>query len=817
MKSMCRKIPHLYNIYRQKRDDRGSAIVIVIMAMAMIGILATTLLWMAYMNYMIKAADIRNKNSFYSAEEVVEQIMAGLRQESADAAGIAYRDVLANWDNLETAQNRYHVFSETYKDTLLEKLKDTHRGSGFYDRDKLKAYIDADIFLETVPGAGVDVDAWDSHNPAGEPRMEMVNNSIILRSLYVSYTDSENRVSIVQTDICMDVPKLAFEDEGSIDGLYEYTLIGNDGIEVTGAGGMTTVQGNIFAGTDAAGKGGLVIEPANTLTVDSARRVICKGDIVVKGPAAGFVVRDMPGQDNRVYARNIMLDRGTVSLDSKTYVANDLTLDGVGSKATLTKEYYGYGYAASNGLPGEEDVDSAASSAIIINGRDSTLDMSGINRLLIAGRSYIGQASSRAQAEYNRAETEAGRLIPQQPVMMGESIAVKGGQIAYLVPAECIGTLDGECVIGQNPIYGDKISDLEAMKKENTDGSFCEVDFSKKIYRLGNQSLSEFGVTDMDHIRTINVQYRGSVMRYYYVVLDRDNAERYFVQYYNFHANRESIDRYFNKYVSGGILLGDFTAPENAYTILGNSLVSSALTDSGVTLLTSIDQTALNPSADPDSYVETGENAVQVDNKQDILSVAAQSEEIAKVYQALCFNLTEDGSGIPTDPEAAKNCYVFSNLIKEAEVLQYLDAHHTDRVIYGTDSGLRAVLTREPIVSVSELETISEKPRLIVSLGDVVVDRDYTGLIAARGRITIQPATVTSIRQDKMDLYQILEARSEIAGDTITPVNMFVNGTGSMIDGAGIPGGAQTPDVDDAGNPVIDYTEIVKYMNWVKK
>ena len=69
-------------LWNQKRRNRGSSIVIVIIAMAMIGILATTLLWMSYINYKIKVNDIRNKNSFYSAEMVMEQIVAGLQKEA---------------------------------------------------------------------------------------------------------------------------------------------------------------------------------------------------------------------------------------------------------------------------------------------------------------------------------------------------------------------------------------------------------------------------------------------------------------------------------------------------------------------------------------------------------------------------------------------------------------------------------------------------------------------------------------------------------------------------------------------------------------
>ena len=41
-----------------KSDNRGSAIVIVIIAMAMIGILASTIVWASYLNYRIKISDL---------------------------------------------------------------------------------------------------------------------------------------------------------------------------------------------------------------------------------------------------------------------------------------------------------------------------------------------------------------------------------------------------------------------------------------------------------------------------------------------------------------------------------------------------------------------------------------------------------------------------------------------------------------------------------------------------------------------------------------------------------------------------------------
>ena len=119
-------IKKLHGCLRQ--DNRGSAIVIVIIAMALIGILVSSILWSAYMNYMIKLADVRNKNSFYSAETVMEQIMAGMQHEASAAITISYQDVMKNWEFDENETNRFNRFGTTYLDTLVKNLTDPLKG-----------------------------------------------------------------------------------------------------------------------------------------------------------------------------------------------------------------------------------------------------------------------------------------------------------------------------------------------------------------------------------------------------------------------------------------------------------------------------------------------------------------------------------------------------------------------------------------------------------------------------------------------------------------------------------------------------------------
>lgn len=791
-------------LWIRKKRNSGSSIVIVIIAMAMIGILATTLLWMSYINYKIKVNDIRNKNSFYSAETVMEQIVAGLQKETSDAVAVAYQEVLSNWEELGSESNRYSSFASMYLDTLVKHLRDSEKGDGYYSRDILEGYVDTTIW------GNVNKTAWNNGtdetdaSKAKAPVMELVNgNSLVLRNVFVSYMDGD-RLSIVSTDLCLDVPEIVFTQSGSIDDLYDYLLIGNQGISLTQGSGQVTGDGSIYAGTDDKGKGGIIINPASSLAINNGRYVISKGEIDVVGPGAGFIVRDAKETGSSVYAKNLDLQSGTISLDSKTYIANDLTLSGNGSRATLTKEYYGYGTSTATGLEGDP-TDQENSSAIIINGQNSTVDMSGVNTLMLAGRAYIGTNTTKEELDQNAAAAveDAGKKN-EKAVLMGESITVKGGQIAYLVPTECLGVYNGETIIGQNPLTQDQATKMQAYKDQyGTD--FKEVDFTRPVGRLGGQSLAFFGVADMDHIRKVSTQYVGGgteskSLTYYYLVMDADNAAKYYQTYYLNGSNKESIDHYFKKYATGGILLGDYTSAQNSYTILGNALVSDALSQSGVSLLASTNTTT---------------------NTMTPAEVFQKSGEIANVYKGLTTNLSEDGASASTFRNAFDSVIKDKITTKQADGTDHVDTIQEYLVNNGTggtmefttEDGLKGIITTGNY-TLSSATGGASKVRLIVSMGDITIDRNFTGLAIAKGTITIKGAITngaSSLKRNKMELYKVLNATTGAEGDTITPMAFFVNGETSLADGA------QEAPTDDAGNLNIDYTGIVRYVNWEKR
>ena len=185
-----------------------------------------------------------------------------------------------------------------------------------------------------------------------------------------------------------------------------------------------------------------------------------------------------------------------------------------------------------------------------------------------------------------------------------------------------------------------------------------------------------------------------------------------------------------------------------------------------------------------------------------MLALAAQYEQ---AYKSLNSTLTED--------QFVEGQKVFGSIIKETgegddNLTTYLAANGGTVRFTSADGKFEAVLTNASDCTLSHLEQAGKKLRLIVSLGNVNVDKNFEGLIIAKGKITISGSVV--LKRDKEGLYKVLSGTTGTEGDATTPLQFFVNG-GSV--GAGVT----EAEVDKDGQLTIDFTEIVRYANWIKK
>ncbi len=758
-----------------KKENSGSSIVIVIVALAFVGILGATIMWMSLNNYLMKATDRRTKESFYSAETVLEQIVAGLQKDASDATEHSYSYVMQNYANWNE-QKRDSKFTAEYL-TQLQKILSSGAGGGVsqYDLARLQRYVDSGIGLSidaAAPGdpkrllrtANLNADgSIDYSQPTGELVRPADEDYLLLKGLHLEFVDERGFLSVIDTDIMISAPPVEFTQSSTMPDVFDFCIIADKRFENTATSGPVTVNGNLYAGGE-----GIVVY--HGMRLQESERIISKGSVTLQNSNARLLVGGADADDiPQLWAENINLKAGEITLHAKTYVADDLTMNGVGTEVKLEEEYYGYGSSTA---------DSAKSSAIMINGIDNTLDMTGLNKLLIAGHSYIG-TSGAAGIDSKPLVSDTDRTVSDAnaganaDILMGESIAVKGNQIAYLIPEECIGVLDGNTVVGKNPLSGSEYSAM--MTQYSGDAAFSEVSFSKTVSKYGGgTSLSAYA----SDFRKIFAPSNGETMVYYYMVLSEENANRFFRDFYG--LQKSMFDRYFNIYSSGGILTGTFAR----INIQGNYMTSEA------TGLPGMPQSVTLHDAE----------------SQDAQELSEETGRYTEINTALTTKLIENYYGL-TEVEKLKT--VFENIIKKSEVALFTGGGTRSFVL---DDGVNAVFTGVDTYEYGPSGDL--KTRLIVALHDVAVSRDFTGIIIAGGVVTVDAGVTLNSAgsgDPKSELARVLQC--EAGGtDTRRPIDFFVNGGEYVLDGTPV-----SPAEDGTVASGIDVTQLVRYQNWIKK
>ena len=92
------------------KNNKGSTLVTVIIAISLVGILASLILVIVQNSYVTKSIDSQSKNNFYSAEEVVDQLKLGIQNEIAASMVDAYYDVISSFQYSEDSNIRANRF-----------------------------------------------------------------------------------------------------------------------------------------------------------------------------------------------------------------------------------------------------------------------------------------------------------------------------------------------------------------------------------------------------------------------------------------------------------------------------------------------------------------------------------------------------------------------------------------------------------------------------------------------------------------------------------------------------------------------------------
>lgn len=447
-------------------QQKGSTLITVLISVSFLMILAAIILTVSSANLRMKQIEYVAKKNFYNDEQALDDIYNGIGKTATDCLTKAYAEILAQVSTKENEsvykdqEDAFKAFSERF----IYRLNQVYP-EGVCDMDTLsilQSYIiDTEIYAKVEKYEKIEL-----------KRERMIPFQYIFKDLEVKYIakDKEGNETgyetVITTDIVIEVPYINFFQDSSR--ILDYALIGNKGVYFKGIedGAKRGLEGNLYAGTseneepsnieiyrDEVVYGGLNIY--NTSLEVNTNLLISKGDINIRNSNI-FIENKYSRADVQVWAESIRtvetLDRtkrvepSTLKINGNIYLANDLELNARNSDVSLEGTYYGYNDNTYVTQEKESAVKSSErisdkhtqSSAIIINGNQSILDLSKLTTLVVAGFAYIELES---QAYTTVPLYNGGNLSNQvDEYQTGESIALKTNQYIYLAPTNCLKT-----------------------------------------------------------------------------------------------------------------------------------------------------------------------------------------------------------------------------------------------------------------------------------------------------------------------------------------------------------------------------------------
>lgn len=215
----------------KKLNDKGAALVTVIVVVAFVSILATTFLYISGMNYYMKVTDLKTKVSFYEAETALEEIKAELMELSSEAGQKAYMDVLVQYSAADSF-TRYSV----YQTSFFAKLSELWEAKRAADpahiltyEEALQAMVDPAYSSSlTLDPAIADAGAIDiSHSTEGYA---------VLKGLVLTYTDADGYTTMITTDYLITVPDMNWSVDQALadwsDGTYAPEKLNRDTVDM---------------------------------------------------------------------------------------------------------------------------------------------------------------------------------------------------------------------------------------------------------------------------------------------------------------------------------------------------------------------------------------------------------------------------------------------------------------------------------------------------------------------------------------------------------------------------------------------------------
>lgn len=696
------------NVNKNKKDNnKGSTLLLVIVAMSFVAIISAVILVITYRNLESIRNGLSGTDNFYTAETAMDELKMTFNEMSDKAVRSSYTRWLQRVSGT-AKDDQEALFKQLFVAEMRKVLKNDFTdkyfgGAASGDIDDLFDTFTSDVRWNDAAGDPriVTSDTFDPHTTDIND-----DTKLTLENVSVIYKDSGGFSTTITTDYVFEVeyPGLSVKNVTVTNSVCSDYVVIADGQVANVANSNVKVNGSMYGGGynpastaidkyDLPGirlQGGQTTIYGDNIVSKSELEVTDGAKLVIKGlDAAEDYTGELHYAD--IWAKGLNITGNGpagMNIQGNCYITDDATLNAVNS-GNLGKSYLNvsgsyYGYNTSNSAIGDKDENDVAliygtpegSSSVVINSSNSSADFTDCDPLWLAGKSFVSIPDQYGYVDSNNVSIPAG-----------ESLSYRGLQSAYLLPGDCI------MGVGHNPMTEEEYKKLvkDSNKPSLEDGDYF-IDLTRSVSNGG--------------VRLINYLNLSQPYRVAFVTYSATNKDKLVYLYLNF-TNTDKAAEYFQEY-------------EGKYEELVNDRMGSLGNGSikfNPSTIVSTGNCIGYDKGDLELYKANKDyNDSDVENKQ---------TELATKYYGMISALDPDFSGINNTSFLTDSIV---DMTKVEDAYKDLDL--------GT---LEGVYEDYHLITGKDINITSNINAIVIATGDVNVasGTNFKGLIIARGNVTV--------------------------------------------------------------------------------
>lgn len=486
-------------------NKKGSSLILALVVIALISILSTLVVTLSLNAYRVSVQTKWADEDFFYCEDRIEEVRREIVLATNDIIISSYTSVMGSFSDED-----FDFINTSFKENIRNEIRrqETEELNGdiykalngttdvpdgrivvSYDSDR---YSDSEIY---------DYDFYAENKYVfKDVRVEFINES--------RTPESENPYyASITTDIIIEIPELPDFNREDYFGSLSYIFVSGTDLAFDGS---VEANGNVYA--------------LQNLVCNSGANVSLNSDYVTVGGQinnnTNFTIFGMSATAS-IWCKDVILSgSGETTIFGNSFVADDLEINAPDTNVLFSGKYYGY---------------TDGQSAILVNGKGTTLDMTNVDELVLKGHSMI-------TSNYPGAESLA-TIVSQSLYMVGRDyIDFSGKQIKIK---------DGQTCSFSNI----KVSDDSTYTLEN----YLNEDYS---LITGGINLSTVLTQEGTYMQSVNTFYDNYLTTSSYdngekkmVVLRVDTTNKYCYLYWNF-ADVEKGNTFVTKCIEAGLVDG---------------------------------------------------------------------------------------------------------------------------------------------------------------------------------------------------------------------------------------------------------------------